>query len=194
MKIGIDIDDVLTDTSKVIVEFFKKYETSGDGMKHIVEIMKGELPTENIKKFYNLYINQMLREANLKDKYAAEVINRLFSEGNQIYFITARSEEKFKGSEQITIETLRDNNIKYSKIIFNASEKAKICSRNNIDFFVDDSVRNCKEVSKMGIETVVFTTKINENIKTNIARVSSWRELENRIENYIEKEEMEEER
>ena len=27
MKIGIDIDDVLTDTSKVIVEFFKKYET-----------------------------------------------------------------------------------------------------------------------------------------------------------------------
>ena len=163
-------------------------------MKHIVEIMKGELPTENIKKFYNLYINQMLREANLKDKYAAEVINRLFSEGNQIYFITARSEEKFKGSEQITIETLRDNNIKYSKIIFNASEKAKICSRNNIDFFVDDSVRNCEEVSKMGIETVVFTTKINENIKTNIARVSSWRELENRIENYIEKEEMEEER
>ena len=194
MKIGIDIDDVLTDTSKVIVEFFKKYETSGDGMKHIVEIMKGELPTENIKKFYNLYINQMLREANLKDKYAAEVINRLFSEGNQIYFITARSEEKFKGSEQITIETLRDNNIKYSKIIFNASEKVKICSRNNIDFFVDDSVRNCEEVSKMGIETVVFTTKINENIKTNIARVSSWRELENRIENYIEKEEMEEER
>ena len=194
MKIGIDIDDVLTDTSKVIVEFFKKYETSGDGMKHIVEIMKGELPTENIKKFYNLYINQMLRKANLKDKYAAEVINRLFSEGNQIYFITARSEEKFKGSEQITIETLRDNNIKYSKIIFNASEKAKICSRNNIDFFVDDSVRNCEEVSKMGIETVVFTTKINENIKTNIARVSSWRELENRIENYIEKEEMEEER
>lgn len=194
MKIGIDIDDVLTDTSKVIVEFFKKYETSGDGMKHIVEIMKGELPTENIKKFYNLYINQMLREANLKDKYAAEVINRLFSEGNQIYFITARSEEKFKGSEQITIETLRDNNIKYSKIIFNASEKAKICSRNNIDFFVDDSVRNCEEVSNMGIETVVFTTKINENIKTNIARVSSWRELENRIENYIEKEEMEEER
>lgn len=194
MKIGIDIDDVLTDTSKVIVEFFKKYETSGDGMKHIVEIMKGELPTENIKKFYNLYINQMLRKANLKDKYAAEVINGLFSEGNQIYFITARSEEKFKGSEQITIETLRDNNIKYSKIIFNASEKAKICSRNNIDFFVDDSVRNCEEVSKMGIETVVFTTKINENIKTNIARVSSWRELENRIENYIEKEEMEEER
>ena len=56
MKIGIDIDDVLTDTSKVIVEFFKKYETSGDGMKHIVEIMKGELPTENIKKFYNLYL------------------------------------------------------------------------------------------------------------------------------------------
>ena len=194
MKIGIDIDDVLTDTSKVIVEFFKKYETSGDGMKHIVEIMKGELPTENIKKFYNLYINQMLRKANLKDKYAAEVINGLFSEGNQIYFITARSEEKFKGSEQITIVTLRDNNIKYSKIIFNASEKAKICSRNNIDFFVDDSVRNCEEVSKMGIETVVFTTKINENIKTNIARVSSWRELENRIENYIEKEEMEEER
>ena len=194
MKIGIDIDDVLTDTSKVIVEFFQKYETSGDGMKHIVEIMRGELLTENIKKFYNLYINQMLREANLKDKYAAEVINRLFSEGNQIYFITARSEEKFKGSEQITIETLRDNNIKYSKIIFNASEKAKICSRNNIDFFVDDSVRNCEEVSKMGIETVVFTTKINENIKTNIARVSSWRELENRIENYIEKEEMEEER
>ena len=40
----------------------------------------------------------------------------------------------------------------------------------------------------------IFKLFINENIKTNIARVSSWRELENRIENYIEKEEMEEER
>ena len=187
MKIGIDIDDVLTDTSKVIVEFFKKYETSGDGMKHIVEIMKGELPTENIKKFYNLYINQMLKEVNLKDKYAPEVINRLFNEGNEIYFITARGEEKFKGSEQITIETLKDNNIKYSKIIFNAYEKAKICSENDIDFFIDDSVKNCEEVSKMGIEAVVFNTKINESINTSLARVNSWRELEKRIESYIEK-------
>ena len=53
MKIGIDIDDVLTNTSQKLKEYLEKYEKSGDGKKYIVEIMRGEAPTQNIKDFFN---------------------------------------------------------------------------------------------------------------------------------------------
>ncbi len=49
MKIGIDIDDVITNTSEKIKEYLYKYEKSGDGIKHIVEVMRGESSTQNIK-------------------------------------------------------------------------------------------------------------------------------------------------
>ena len=59
MKIGIDIDDVITNTSEKIKEYLYKYEKSGDGIKHIVEVMRGESPTQNIKNFFNEYMSKI---------------------------------------------------------------------------------------------------------------------------------------
>ena len=51
MKIGLDIDDVITDTSIAMKEYIEKYDTDGEVRKYIVEIMRGEIPTPGIRKF-----------------------------------------------------------------------------------------------------------------------------------------------
>ena len=183
MKIGIDIDDVLTNTSQKLKEYLEKYEKSGDGKKYIVEIMRGEAPTQNIKDFFKNYSSEIFKNATLKSN-AKEVIDNLIKNGNQIIFITSRGEKLFPNSEKITLEYLKNNNINYSNIIFNSMEKQYDCVNNNIDIMIDDSVKNCELVSNVGIKTIVYTSEVNKNINTSIERVENWIELNDKINGY----------
>lgn len=180
MKIGIDIDDVLTNTSEKIKEYLDKYEKSGDGIKYIVQVMRGEIPTENIKNFFDNYINEICQNVTIKEN-AAGTIKRLVEKGHKIIFITSRGEKRFKGTEKTTLEYLKTYNIEYSNIIFNSYEKQIDCKNNNIDIMIDDSVKNCELVRKAGIRTIVYTTDVNKAIETDIERVESWEEIENKI-------------
>ena len=79
------------------------------------------------------------------------------------------------------MEYLKKYNIEYSDIIFNSFEKQIDSQNNNIDIMIDDSVKNCELVSKSGIRTILYTSYINKAIETDIERVESWREIENKI-------------
>lgn len=181
MKIGIDIDDVITDSSTSIAEYLKKYEASGDGIKYFVEVMKGEIPTENIKKFFDNYICEICKNVRLKDDKIRLILEELIDKKNEIYLITSRGEIRFKGTEKVTMDYLKKYNLNYTQIVFNAFEKDKICKELGIDIMVDDSVINCESVKKNGIKSIVFTTDVNKEINTEIERVDSWEELRKKI-------------
>jgi uncharacterized HAD superfamily protein len=53
---------------------------------------------------------------------------------------------------------------------------------NKIDLFIDDSVEHCEDVNKVGVRSIVFTSRVNKETPTNIERVNDWLELEKRIE------------
>ncbi len=180
MKIGIDIDDVITNTSEKIKEYLYKYEKSGDGIKHIVEVMRGESPTQNIKNFFNEYMSKIFSCVTIKEN-AKEVIDRLINNGHEIILITSRGEERFRNSKETTLEYLKNHNISYSQIIFDSLDKQIACKENDIDIMIDDSVKTCELVNMSGIKTIVYTSKINKNINTNIKRVENWLELEKEI-------------
>lgn len=180
MKIGIDIDDVITNTSEKIKEYLYKYEKSGDGIKHIVEVMRGESPTQNIKNFFNEYMSKIFFCVTIKEN-AKEVIDRLINNGHKIILITSRGEERFRNSKEITIEYLKNHNISYSQIIFDSLDKQIACKENDIDIMIDDSVKTCELVNMSGVKTIVYTSEINKNINTNIKRVENWLELEKEI-------------
>ena len=86
-----------------------------------------------------------------------------------------------KGSEDITLNYLKNNNINYTKIIFNAYEKVQICKDNNIDILIDDSVKYCDEALKNDIKSILFTSVVNKEIQSNSPRVNNWEELKNKI-------------
>lgn len=177
MKIGIDIDDVLTDSSEVMKKYIYQFDETGEMERHLEEVMRGELPTDNIRKFMSNNVTKIQKDVKVKEN-ASEVIKRLIDAGDEIIFITSRGEERFKGSEAITIECLKLNHIKYKQIIFNVFDKAKICKENNIDLMIDDSIKYCEEIRKENINSIVYTSIVNKDIKTDIKRVNNWLELE----------------
>lgn len=182
MRIGIDIDDVITNTSETMQEYVMKDKNSKKIKEYMVEIMKGNPSEPEIVQFCTENYIKVFKETTVK-KHASEVIKRLLNEQNEVYLITARGEhlEFFKGSEKITIEFLKENDINYTGIIFNSTDKASLCKENHIDLMIDDSVAHCEDVRNVGIKSILFTSLVNRDINTTIERVNNWIELENKI-------------
>ena len=165
MKIGLDIDDVITNTSEVIEGYVLKDKNSDKLQKHMKAIMKGNPTDPEVVSFcMNMYVDAFRAVKPIEN--SIKVINNLMDQGNEVYLITARGDELeyFRGSEEVTKKFLLDNSVKYSKLIFNAVDKAQLCKDNGIDLMVDDSVEHCEDVASVGVKSIVFTTKVNKSI------------------------------
>lgn len=177
MRIGIDIDDVITDTSLAMQEYIEKYDTEGEVKKYMVEVMRGEIPTPGIRKFLEENGIKFFQKTQIKPD-AVRVINKLIEKGNEVFLITSRGEERFPGTESYTLEFLRKNHIGYTGIFFNSHDKARICKENNIDVMVDDSAKFCVEIQNANMKSILFTSEVNKAIQVDIPRVNNWLELE----------------
>lgn len=186
MRIGIDIDGVLTDIERFQIDYGSKYcfennigEITNPNGYRVFELF-GNDKTLN-KQFWNQY-----REIyGIKEKirpFAAEVISKLKKDGNEIYIITARyftNENSKKGEEtrNIVKNWLKDNNVVYDKLIFSGENKVHICSENKIDLMIDDSVDNVNNISTI-IPVICFDARYNKECKgKNIIRCYSWYDI-----------------
>ena len=173
MRIGIDIDDTIVNTSEMCINYVKKLDKKyGENIKDII--------TDNIKNpvvtlFYDNYLYDVIAHAKLKED-AVKVINELYRD-NEIYLITARSERFIKDVDNMTKNLLDSYNIKYNKIITGAGKKAELCVENNIDLLIDDSIKHCTNLSNIGIDTLLFNSINNKDIETNLKRVYNWNEV-----------------
>lgn len=186
MRIGFDIDDVITDTSGSMKEYIIKYDKNGELMANIEDIMRGDASTPFIEKFFMEHFLEIVRNAKVKEN-AAEIIKKLFDTGNEIYLITARGEKRkiFHDTEAFTLEYLKENNICYNNIIFNAIDKAQLCIDNQIDLLVDDSIKHCEAVRDVNLNSILFTSVVNKSLPTTVTRVNNWLELEGKIEELL---------
>ncbi len=183
MIIGIDIDDVISDTYEKLFNYAQRYT--------IEELKKpGKISNENSKthkyvksmhgwndeeemKFWDEYYEKIMKEVSPKT-FAAETIKKL-SEDNKIILITARWENSRENIANITKQWLKENNIVYDELVLDSQDKGEIAKRYNIDLFIDDSFKNCKDVSSKGITTFIMDTRFNKAYEDEkIKRVYSW--------------------
>lgn len=178
-KFGIDIDDVIFKTSDALKTALDE-SNDPEILEHKLDIMRGEAVNPKVGQFMKVNVIPTITVARPMED-VSEVIRKLKEQSHEIVLITARGDERFPGSEEITHRRLKENGIEYDSIIFNSLDKVKICNENNIDIFIDDSPKHCKEVSEnLGIPVIGFESEINkeEMIKNNIRCVSSWKELD----------------
>lgn len=199
MKIGIDIDDTTLITVKSMIKYADLYDTKILGRKgtngnlgliqnrYYLKVLYG-WDDKTKFDFFDTYYKNVLEEC-VPMPNAPETITKLKEEGNEISFITARlTQIKNCDTENITIKTLKDNNIPYDKLIINASDKLKFCKENGIEIFIEDSYDTCKQLEENGIKTYLMTTKMNQNIDAGeIERVKDWNEIYQKVKSYIEK-------
>lgn len=195
MKIGIDIDDTSFITVNSMIKYADKYDIEELGRKGINEdfgliqnryylkILYGWSEKEKFN-FFDMYYKNVLEECVLMPN-ADKVCQKLKAEGDSLYFITARlTNVKNCNTEEITKKSLLDNSIVYDELIFNANDKIEISKEKEIDLFIEDSYETCVELEKIGIKSILMTTRMNQNIDSgNIKRVYNWDEVYEQIKN-----------
>ena len=181
MRIGIDIDDTICNTNELIVVEADKYDKEVLGGSGIKNKDAYDFPTmmgwnEDGKGiFFSDKLEYIFENTTLK-KDAKEVINKLYEDGNEIYFITFRKPKYVKNPFELTKKYLDNNGIKYTKLIVDSGSKNDECIENKIDLFIDDSVTHVKSVSEEGIDTILFTNGYNKE-NNDFVRFDDWNSI-----------------
>lgn len=189
MKIGIDIDGVLTDIGRFIVDYGQKFciENGIDFKVHeeeYDEVNALGITDEQNEQFWNNYLEYYATEYPVRD-FAVEIISKLKKE-NEIYIITARNEEGLPASSYGTMKTLvknwlEKNKIEYDELVFSKGSKLPYCIERNIDVMIDDSPCNVLDISSK-IPVLCFHNPYNRSLNgDNITRVYSWYDVLDKI-------------
>ena len=189
MRIGIDIDGVLTDIEQwqldVGGKFFSKFNkgvVKKDGYE-ITEIFNASDELDD--QFWSEYLYEYVTKEPSR-KYASEVIKKLKDDGNEIYIVTARyltdrNTEDGNEMRKIVINWLAEQNIDYDEIIFSPEDKSENCKKYNIDIMIEDKVDNINKISSI-IPVICFHAGYNKECKgKNIYRVYNWYDIYNLI-------------
>lgn len=173
MKIGIDIDDTLTNTRECQIDCWREFVLNNKTDKYTTSI------PENINRFGDDYIDlfwdtyrETLFAPGFKED-ASLITNRLKNEGNIIYIITSRPESKYDGLVNKLEKVFNEGNIAYNYIITDIKEKGKYIKDNNLDILIDDDILHIKDTIKEGKIGILFNKK-NPDVPYSS---STWKEV-----------------
>ena len=190
MNIGIDIDDTITNNSQVIDSFAKEYTEQVLKRKFEINTIDVVSPMwaqyvyewtlEENDKFWELYYEKTMENAIPKEN-AVQIINKL-AKDNEIIIITARWDRENGIISKITKDWLKKQEIHYDKLFMGHQDKREIVTENNIDIFIDDNYKTCKQISELGVRTFIMNSRLNKDIQDDeIERVFSWEDIEQKI-------------
>ena len=187
MRIGVDIDNVISTFNEDLLEEFLKHNKelgySDDITRGMFHWKDGE-----VEAFYKDTIERIVNKLNVKSG-AKEYIDKLKEEGHYICIITGRDNGDHSDPYDNTKKWLDNHLIYYDKLILTKSYKddehgkSEKCIENNIDIMIDDSINICKDCINYGIETLLMDTPYNRQIN-DIKRVHSWKEIYEYITEY----------
>ena len=136
MRIGIDIDNVISNFDEVLLteclNYDKNLRNTGIVNENADYIKTGmfDWSKEELDDFYYNNIERIANNLNTIDK-APEYIKKLRQDGHEIYIISGRDNGEYSDPYKLTYDWLKKYNIEYDKLIltnaYNSQEKAKVC-------------------------------------------------------------------
>lgn len=183
MRIGIDIDNVISNFNEELLKEYIKHdeEIKGKGMVN-KDVYITEMFSWTKEEERTFYKNNIERIAiNLKAiEGASKYIKNLKEDGHIIYIISGRDNGEYSDPYKMTIDWLKKYDIVYDKIFlvdaYNSHSKTEICLEHNIDVMIDDSKRMCKDIKENGIRALLMDTPYNRDTEE-FERVNSWEEI-----------------
>ena len=190
MKIGIDIDNVLSNFNEILLNDYLEHDKvlNNSGIIHKDEYIR-KMFDWDVSYEQEYYKNNIERLASfftpIED--SSKYINKLKNTGNEIYIISGRDNGEYSDPHNMTINWLKKYNIPYDRLIltnaYKHQEKADICNELGIDIMIDDSVNVCAKCSENNIECILFKTPYNKK-EYRFNRLGSWKEIYDYITNY----------
>lgn len=188
MKIGIDIDNVISNFNDELLKEYLKHdkELRNTGIINKDVFIRYGMFDWTEKEETEFYKNSIERIAiKLKPIHrATETIKKLKEDGNEIIIISGRNNGEYNNPYKLTEEWLAKFNIVYDKLIltnaYNKEEKANVCKENNIDIMIEDSTQTAVNIEKVGTKVLFMNTRYNKN-NENFEKVSNWKEIYSKI-------------
>ena len=188
MRIGIDIDGVMTDIERFIIDYATKFCYDNNIEYKINPLEYNEykmlnISEENAEKFWNEYLGWYSQDCPVRP-FCIKTIQKLKKE-NEIYIITARNEyglpQKLYGTmQQMVKEWLAKNKIEYDRLIF-TQDKLKECKENKVDIMIEDCPSIIEKLSD-DIKLFCFDADYNKKVSgKNVIRVYSWYDILEKI-------------
>lgn len=192
MRIGIDIDGVLTDIERWQIDYgskyyYEKYKKKIVNPKGYDTSVIFDVPIEEDNRWWFYGIREYLKEP--ARNFSGEVIKKLKDEGNEIYIITARSSDL--SYTNVTTEEMKNDvrnwlkkyDIGYDQLLFTPDDKLKICTENKIDIMIEDNPKNIMNLSQ-AMKIICYNAGYNEQCSgKNIIRCYSWYDIYEKITN-----------
>jgi Uncharacterized conserved protein len=189
MRIGIDIDGVLTNESDFIRDFGSKFCYENNISCNLNPSIYDSKETFGISendylKFWGEYLEYYSSLDNMRP-FASEVIKKLKNEGHEIYIITARNftnkQTEFGEKMRNMVKSwLKENKIEYDDIYF-SEDKKHICESLKIDVMVEDKPEKIIKVSEVS-KVFCYNDYCNLDINIdNVIRVYSWYDIYDKI-------------
>ena len=178
MNIGIDIDDTIMDTFDYLMPYIAEYfNVDIDDLKN-KNISYSNLPQEWKEReieFCKKYYDTVVPDTPIKPD-AVQYIKKIKALGHSLFVITARDNRLYTNAYKTTSKQLNANGVVYDKLIC-TFDKVQACKEEKIGLFIDDSIGNCEKVKNAGIPVLLFNSKSNIRISTDLERVDCWKEI-----------------
>ncbi len=191
MIIGIDIDNTITDTREIIIEYVSAYANSNH-LSSEFDLTKYNLEEalpwkiDDLGAFRANFLADIYRQVAPKPQ-ALEVIRDLHQE-HDIVLITSRNQRNHL-VRTVTLEWLDRHQIAYDHLVMNNSEnmhhfnKLAACLDHRIDLMIEDHDGQALDLSRF-FPVILFDYPYNTYLEAkNITRVTNWLEVKPIVDN-----------
>ena len=184
MRIGIDIDNVISDMTNALLEAYLEHdkELRNTGVVNPkAKIRHGmfDWSKEEEESFYYSNIERLAKEFKLIQK-SKETIDKLKEDGHEIYIITGRANGEYSNPLEMTVTWLKQNDIYYDKLIltdaYDSHAKTVECKKYNIAIMIDDNISTCLDLKENGVRVLTMNTPFNMT-DDDLQRVNNWDEI-----------------
>lgn len=180
MRIGIDIDDCITQTVERYCELASELFSRNiikDQLLHTSGKLEaqGMVTTEEFQLLRKSLAEQRFFKSILAHTGAINAIKELNNK-HQVFFITSRDD--YSEAKEDTLYWLQSQGI-ISPTIFFSSQKDLIIKDNKIDIFIDDRESYVAQALNAGAQAILFTQPWNIMLSVNsrVNRFSQWGEI-----------------
>lgn len=182
MRIGLDIDNVITDFDKKLLEEF--YKEDKNKRNNGIINPKGNWIRDSFdwtdEEYYEFHTKNMEEFAKVFEprENAKYYMDKLLEDGHSLYLISHRAYPDYTTPYEVTEKWLKDNDISYTKLILSeTTNKSKECKEYNIDIMFDDVQSNCHKLQENGVNCYLMGTRYNINNRDGLKVVNDWQEL-----------------